>query len=146
MTVAIYELFVPLYHFLISSFIPSQSRNSHKTLFFIFFIIANIFLVCPKGTRATKYYSGTDHIALFRQNAELAKLRQECSKLSKELTEKSEALQQEEQKRKSVDGKISAYEKQVSQLQVRTCKKTQYSGPSTYILSKIIYYFCSLLC
>lgn len=52
-----------------------------------------------------------------KQNAELAKLRQECSKLSKELTEKSEALQQEEQKRKSVDGKISAYEKQVSQLQ-----------------------------
>ncbi|XP_075719057.1 ribosome-binding protein 1 [Rhinoderma darwinii] len=52
-----------------------------------------------------------------KQNAELAKLRQECGKLSKELTEKSEALQQEEQKRKSVDGKISAYEKQVSQLQ-----------------------------
>ncbi|XP_073413557.1 ribosome-binding protein 1 isoform X2 [Dendrobates tinctorius] len=52
-----------------------------------------------------------------KQNAELAKLRQECSKLSKELSEKSEALQQEEQKRKSVDGKISAYEKQVSQLE-----------------------------
>ncbi|XP_018432155.1 PREDICTED: ribosome-binding protein 1 [Nanorana parkeri] len=52
-----------------------------------------------------------------KQNAELAKLRQECSKLSKELTEKSEALQQEEQRRKSLDGKVSTYEKQVSQLQ-----------------------------
>ncbi|XP_075059902.1 ribosome-binding protein 1 isoform X2 [Mixophyes fleayi] len=52
-----------------------------------------------------------------KQNAELAKLRQECSKLSKELTEKSDALQQEEQRRKSLDGKITGYEKQVSQLQ-----------------------------
>ncbi|XP_063774207.1 ribosome-binding protein 1 isoform X1 [Pseudophryne corroboree] len=52
-----------------------------------------------------------------KQNAELAKLRQECSKLSKELTEKSETLQQEEQRRKNLDGKISGYEKQVSQLQ-----------------------------
>ncbi|PIO28542.1 hypothetical protein AB205_0214260, partial [Aquarana catesbeiana] len=52
-----------------------------------------------------------------KQNAELAKLRQECSKLSKELTEKTEVLQQEEQRRKSLDGKVSAYEKQVSQLQ-----------------------------
>ncbi|KAM9316786.1 ribosome-binding protein 1 [Gastrophryne carolinensis] len=52
-----------------------------------------------------------------KQNAELAKLRQECTKLSKELTDKSEALLQEEQKRKSLDGKVSAYEKQVSQLQ-----------------------------
>ncbi|XP_041418047.1 ribosome-binding protein 1 isoform X2 [Xenopus laevis] len=52
-----------------------------------------------------------------KQNAELAKLRQECSKLSKELTEKSESLQQEEQRRKSLDGKISSYEKQITQLQ-----------------------------
>ncbi|KAM4770893.1 ribosome-binding protein 1 [Rhinophrynus dorsalis] len=52
-----------------------------------------------------------------KQNAELAKLRQECTKLNKELTEKSESLQQEEQRRKTLDGKIAAYEKQVSQLQ-----------------------------
>ncbi|KAM5163798.1 ribosome-binding protein 1 isoform 2-T2 [Mantella aurantiaca] len=52
-----------------------------------------------------------------KQNAELAKLRQECTKLSKDLAEKSESLQQEEQRRKSLDGKVSAYEKQVSQLQ-----------------------------
>ncbi|MEE6509239.1 hypothetical protein FKM82_025095 [Ascaphus truei] len=52
-----------------------------------------------------------------KQNAELAKLRQECSKLTKEVTEKSESLQQEEQRRKNLDVKIAAYEKQVSQLQ-----------------------------
>uniref|UniRef100_A0A8C5PCS6 Ribosome binding protein 1 n=1 Tax=Leptobrachium leishanense TaxID=445787 RepID=A0A8C5PCS6_9ANUR len=52
-----------------------------------------------------------------KQNAELAKLRQECNKLSKELVEKSESLQQEEQRRKHLDVKISASEKQASQLQ-----------------------------
>uniref|UniRef100_W5NF98 Ribosome binding protein 1b n=1 Tax=Lepisosteus oculatus TaxID=7918 RepID=W5NF98_LEPOC len=52
-----------------------------------------------------------------KQNAELAKLRQECSKLSKELSEKSEALQAEEQQRKSLDTKVAAFEKQISQLQ-----------------------------
>lgn len=39
--------------------------------------------------------------------------------MTKELTEKTEVLQQEEQRRKSLDGKVSAYEKQVSQLQVK---------------------------
>ncbi|XP_029450340.1 ribosome-binding protein 1 isoform X2 [Rhinatrema bivittatum] len=53
-----------------------------------------------------------------KQNAELAKLRQECSKLTKELAEKSETLQQEEWARKSLDAKVTAYEKQVNQLQV----------------------------
>ncbi|KAG8444033.1 hypothetical protein GDO86_009285 [Hymenochirus boettgeri] len=52
-----------------------------------------------------------------KQNAELAKLRQECSKLAKDLSEKSESLHQEEQRRKVLDGKILAYEKQVTQLQ-----------------------------
>ncbi|MBN3324067.1 RRBP1 protein, partial [Atractosteus spatula] len=52
-----------------------------------------------------------------KQNAELAKLRQECSKLSKELSEKSEALQAEEQQRKSLETKVAAFEKQISQLQ-----------------------------
>ncbi|XP_031757496.1 ribosome-binding protein 1 isoform X2 [Xenopus tropicalis] len=52
-----------------------------------------------------------------KQNAELAKLRQECSKLSKELSDKSESLQQEEQRRKSLDGKVVTYEKQITQLQ-----------------------------
>lgn len=55
---------------------------------------------------------------LFRQNAELAKLRQECSKLTKELSEKSETLQQEEQQKKSLEVKAAAFEKQIDQLQV----------------------------
>lgn len=54
-----------------------------------------------------------------RQNAELAKLRQECNKLGKELSEKSEVLQQEEQQRKSWEMKAVASEKQLEQLQVR---------------------------
>uniref|UniRef100_A0A8B9QWE3 Ribosome binding protein 1 n=1 Tax=Anas platyrhynchos TaxID=8839 RepID=A0A8B9QWE3_ANAPL len=51
------------------------------------------------------------------QNAELAKLRQECNKLGKELSEKSEVLQQEEQQRKSWEMKAVASEKQLEQLQ-----------------------------
>ncbi|KFV11463.1 Ribosome-binding protein 1, partial [Pterocles gutturalis] len=52
-----------------------------------------------------------------RQNAELAKVRQECNKLLKELAEKSEVLQQEEQQRKSWEIKAAASEKQMEQLQ-----------------------------
>lgn len=53
-----------------------------------------------------------------RQNAELAKLRQELSKVSKELVEKSEAARQEEQQRKALETKTAAFEKQILQLQV----------------------------
>lgn len=53
-----------------------------------------------------------------RQNAELAKLRQELSKVSKELLEKSEASRQEEQQRKALEAKAATFEKQVLQLQV----------------------------
>ncbi|NIG59127.1 ribosome binding protein 1 [Pontoporia blainvillei] len=52
-----------------------------------------------------------------RQNAELAKLRQELGKVSKELVEKSEAARQEEQQRKALEAKAAAFEKQVLQLQ-----------------------------
>ncbi|XP_067845358.1 ribosome-binding protein 1-like isoform X1 [Heptranchias perlo] len=52
-----------------------------------------------------------------KQNAELAKLRQECTKLTKELTEKSESLQQDEQQRKALEAKVTKYEQQVSELQ-----------------------------
>ncbi|XP_072437342.1 ribosome-binding protein 1-like isoform X2 [Chiloscyllium punctatum] len=52
-----------------------------------------------------------------KQNAELAKLRQECAKLTKELSEKSEALQQDEQQRKVLEGKVSKYEQQLTELQ-----------------------------
>lgn len=53
-----------------------------------------------------------------RQNAELAKLRQELSKVNKELVEKSEASRQEEQQRKALEAKAATFEKQVLQLQV----------------------------
>uniref|UniRef100_UPI00398E36A0 ribosome-binding protein 1-like isoform X2 n=1 Tax=Pristiophorus japonicus TaxID=55135 RepID=UPI00398E36A0 len=52
-----------------------------------------------------------------KQNAELAKLRQECAKLSKELSEKSESHQQDEQQRKVLEGKLSKYEQQLTELQ-----------------------------
>ena len=54
----------------------------------------------------------------FRQNAELAKLRQECSRLSKELTEKLEVLQQVEEQKKALETKATACEEQICQLQV----------------------------
>lgn len=53
-----------------------------------------------------------------RQNAELAKLRQDCIRLNKELTEKNEALQAEEQLKKSLESKAAMAEKQLAQLQV----------------------------
>ncbi|XP_048125425.1 ribosome-binding protein 1a isoform X3 [Alosa alosa] len=52
-----------------------------------------------------------------KQNAELAKLRQECAKLSKEVGEKSEALQADEHIRKGLEAKVAAAENQLSQLQ-----------------------------
>lgn len=53
-----------------------------------------------------------------RQNAELAKLHQDCIRLNKELTEKNEALQAEEQLKKSLESKAAMAEKQLAQLQV----------------------------
>ncbi|MBN3309176.1 RRBP1 protein, partial [Amia calva] len=52
-----------------------------------------------------------------QQNAELAKLRQECTKLTKDLSDKTEALQADEQQKKSLEAKVAAFEKQVGQLQ-----------------------------
>uniref|UniRef100_A0A8C4T9I9 Ribosome-binding protein 1 n=1 Tax=Erpetoichthys calabaricus TaxID=27687 RepID=A0A8C4T9I9_ERPCA len=52
-----------------------------------------------------------------KQNAELAKLRQECTKLTKDLGEKSDAFQKEEQQRKVLEAKAAAFEKQIGQLQ-----------------------------
>lgn len=57
------------------------------------------------------------HPAL-RQNAELAKLRQESAKLTKELGEKTESLLADEHVRKGLEAKLSAAEKQLSLLQV----------------------------
>ncbi|XP_037394751.1 ribosome-binding protein 1a isoform X2 [Pygocentrus nattereri] len=55
-----------------------------------------------------------------KQNAELAKVRQDCARLNKELGEKLEALRSEEQLRKSLETKASVAEKQLCQLQ--TCR------------------------
>lgn len=55
---------------------------------------------------------------VLRQNAELAKLRQECTKLSKELGEKTECLHADEHIRKGLEAKVSATEKQLARLQV----------------------------
>lgn len=63
-------------------------------------------------------------LSSYRQNAELAKLRQELGKVSKELVEKSEAARQEEQQRKALETKAAAFEKQVLQLQVRQVAAT----------------------
>lgn len=53
-----------------------------------------------------------------RQNAELAKLRQECAKLTKELGEKTESVLADENIRKGLEAKVSAAEKELSQFQV----------------------------
>lgn len=53
-----------------------------------------------------------------RQNAELAKMRQECAKLTKEVGEKTESLLATENIRKGLEAKVSAAEKQLSLLQV----------------------------
>ncbi|XP_031434715.1 ribosome-binding protein 1a isoform X1 [Clupea harengus] len=60
-----------------------------------------------------------------KQNAELAKLRQECTKLSKEAGEKSEALQADEQIRKNLEAKVAAAESQFSQLQASRVSSEQ---------------------
>lgn len=56
--------------------------------------------------------------SVLRQNAELAKLRQECAKLTKELGEKTESVFADEHIRKGLEAKVSATEKQLSLLQV----------------------------
>ncbi|XP_076141588.1 ribosome-binding protein 1a isoform X3 [Alosa pseudoharengus] len=60
-----------------------------------------------------------------KQNAELAKLRQECAKLSKEVGEKSEALQADEHIRKGLEAKVAAAENQLSQLQAGRASSEQ---------------------
>lgn len=55
---------------------------------------------------------------VLRQNADLAKLHQECTKLTKELGEKTESLLADEHIRKGLEAKLSATEKQLSVLQV----------------------------
>ncbi|XP_063047660.1 ribosome-binding protein 1a [Engraulis encrasicolus] len=60
-----------------------------------------------------------------KQNAELAKLRQECAKLTKDAGEKSEALQAAEQLRKGLEAKAAAAEGQLAQLQASRASSEQ---------------------
>ncbi|KAM9364947.1 ribosome-binding protein 1-like [Pholidichthys leucotaenia] len=60
-----------------------------------------------------------------KQNAELAKLRQECAKLTKELGEKAESLHADENIRKGLEAKVSATEKQLSLLQASHAESEQ---------------------
>ncbi|XP_070771884.1 ribosome-binding protein 1a [Enoplosus armatus] len=60
-----------------------------------------------------------------KQNAELAKVRQECTKLTKELGEKTESLLADEHIRKGLEAKVSATEKQLSLLQASHAESEQ---------------------
>ncbi|XP_070976131.1 ribosome-binding protein 1-like isoform X3 [Oncorhynchus clarkii lewisi] len=60
-----------------------------------------------------------------KQNAELAKLRQDCAKLTKELGEKSVSLQTDEVIRTGLEAKVSSVEKQLSSLQASHAESEQ---------------------
>ncbi|XP_019908433.2 ribosome-binding protein 1b isoform X2 [Esox lucius] len=53
-----------------------------------------------------------------RQNAELAKLRQECVRLNRDLGERTEALQADEEHRKALEAKVAAAEEKLAQSKV----------------------------
>lgn len=55
---------------------------------------------------------------MHRQNAELAKLRQDCVRLNRELNERTAAQHTEEERRKTLETKMSTAEEQLAQTQV----------------------------
>lgn len=55
----------------------------------------------------------------YRQNTELARLRQDCVRLGRELTERSNALRADEDSRKSLKAKMAATEQELAQAKVR---------------------------
>ncbi|XP_046907027.1 ribosome-binding protein 1b isoform X2 [Hypomesus transpacificus] len=60
-----------------------------------------------------------------RQNAELAKLRQDCVRLGRELGERTEALQVDEERRKALEAKVAAADEQLSQIQAIHAEEEQ---------------------
>ncbi|KAK1802343.1 hypothetical protein P4O66_022011, partial [Electrophorus voltai] len=54
-------------------------------------------------------------LAESRQNAELAKLRQDCVRLSREANERAETLHAEEERRKALEAKVAVVEEQLTQ-------------------------------
>lgn len=55
---------------------------------------------------------------MHRQNAELAKLRQDCVRLNRELNERTAAQHAEEERRKTLETKMAAAEEKLAQTQV----------------------------
>lgn len=55
---------------------------------------------------------------MHRQNAELAKLRQDCVRLNRELNERTAAQHAEEERRKAFETKMATAEEQLAQTQV----------------------------
>lgn len=53
-----------------------------------------------------------------RQNAELAKLRQDCVRLNRDLGERTEALQADDEHRKALEAKVSASAEKLAQFKV----------------------------
>eukprot|EP00063_Salmo_salar_P092638 XP_014067473.1 PREDICTED: ribosome-binding protein 1-like isoform X3 [Salmo salar] len=60
-----------------------------------------------------------------KQNAELAKLRQDCARLTKELGERSESLQADEKVKRGLETKVSSVEKQLTLLQASRVESEQ---------------------
>lgn len=57
-----------------------------------------------------------------RQNAELARLRQDCVRLGRELAERGDALRGDEERRKSLEAKMAATEQELAKAQVRNAE------------------------
>lgn len=55
---------------------------------------------------------------MHRQNAELAKLRQDCVRLNRELNERTAGQHAEEERRKTLETKMAAAEEQLAQTKV----------------------------
>ncbi|XP_064789718.1 ribosome-binding protein 1-like isoform X1 [Oncorhynchus masou masou] len=60
-----------------------------------------------------------------KQNAELAKLREDCARLTKELGERSESLQADEKVKRGLETKVSSVEKQLTLLQASHVESEQ---------------------
>lgn len=60
------------------------------------------------------------HFHAHRQNAELAKLRQDCVRLNRELNERTATQHAEEELRKTLETKMAAAEEQQAQTKVST--------------------------
>ncbi|XP_052329112.1 ribosome-binding protein 1-like isoform X2 [Oncorhynchus keta] len=60
-----------------------------------------------------------------KQNAELAKLREDCARLTKELGERSESLQADEKVKRGLETKVSSVEKQLTLLQASRVESEQ---------------------